>query len=185
MSHRAVPRAEWSNGPDRGGKESSRQADDLSYLRLLDERLRFETLLSRLSTTFINLPADDVDSQIERSLQQIVDFLGIERSSLAQFSEDDSELVVTHSYTVPGFDPFPRVNLAPIWPWYTDQIRHGEVLRFTRLPDEMPPEAVKERDWYLRNQGPVSHLVIPFKVGEAILGGLGFGSFRTQRDWPD
>src|SRR6266852_8568091 len=114
----------------------------------LDERLRFETLLSRLSATFIHLPADQIDGQIERGLGQIVEFLGIERSSLGQFSEDGSELLVTHSYAVPGVLPTQRMNLAAIWPWYTEQLRRGNVLRFTRLPGDIPPEAVHEREWY-------------------------------------
>jgi signal transduction histidine kinase len=152
---------------------------------LLDERLRFETLLLRLSATFIHLPAYEVDSQIERGLRQIVDFLQIERGSLGQFSEDGSELVATHSHTVPGYPPVPRGNLAALWPWYTAKIRGGEVLRFTRLPDDPPPEAVNEREPYLRGGFPQSHLAIPLKVGESVLGVLSFGSFRRPFDWPD
>ncbi|HEV3444655.1 MAG TPA: hypothetical protein VG099_08440, partial [Gemmataceae bacterium] len=49
--------------------------DAAQLLELLNERLRFESLLSRLSAIFINLPAEEVDSQIERGLQQIVEFL--------------------------------------------------------------------------------------------------------------
>jgi PAS domain S-box-containing protein len=54
----------------------------------LDERLRFESLLAQLSTKFINLPVEEIVCQIEHGLQQIVEFLHIERSSLSQFSQD-------------------------------------------------------------------------------------------------
>ena len=158
--------------------------DRSRLLHLLDERLRFESLLARLSATFIHLPAEDVDTQIERGLQQIVDFLDVDRSSLMQFSEDGGELWVTHSYSVPGFPAMPRVNVTALLPWYTAMIRRGEVLRFTRLPDELPPEAVYEREYCLQT-GFRSHLLVPFTVGESILGGIGFGSFRRHRDWPD
>lgn len=151
----------------------------------LDERLRFETLLSRLSTTFINLPAEEVDIRIERGLGEIVGFLGIERASLAQFSEDGGEFVVTHSFTTPGIDPMPRVDLAAVWPWYTDQARRGNTLRFSRLPDELPAEAVAEREHYRRGGLPRSHLLIPFEVGHAVIGGIGFGSFRREIEWTD
>ena len=63
-------------------------------------------------------------------------------------------------------------------------IRRGEALRFTQLPDELPPEAVREREYCLQT-GFRSHLVIPFKVGESIFGWIGFGSFRRERNWPD
>jgi PAS domain S-box-containing protein len=171
---------------DGNGRRTGRSAGGRSrLLDLLDERLRFESLLSRLSATFINLPADRVDDQIQRGLQQIVEFLGIERSTLAQFSEDGGELLVTHSYTVPGVAPFPQVNLAALLPWYTAQIRQGKLLRFTRLPEELPPEAVPEREVVVREGGPRSHLAIPFRVGDSVLGGIGFGSFGREVEWPD
>src|SRR5260370_15696036 len=134
-------------GAMRGDSDTEARAPHYSRVfDLLNERLRFESLLSRLSATFINLPAEEVDGQIERGLQQIVEFLGVERSSVAQFSEDGSQLVATHSYTIPGFDPFPRIDLATTFPWYTEQIRRGKILRFARLPEEAPPDAVHERD---------------------------------------
>jgi signal transduction histidine kinase len=186
MSERIIPchvdNAEAVRDANAGGPKDE---DRSSMLRFLDERLRFETVLSRLSATFINLAAEEVDSQIERGLQQIVEFLDIERSSLTQFSEDGSELIVTHSYTIPGFIPMPRVNLAVMWPWYTAKVRAGEILRFSRLPDEAPPEALCEQDNYRLRGGPRSHLAIPFKVGQSILGCIGFGSIRQERDWPD
>src|SRR4051794_40533827 len=91
--------------------------------RLLDERLRFETLLARLAATFIHLPPEAIDGQIQFGLQQVVDFLRIERSSLGQFSEDGARLVVTHNYSAPGFAPVPPADFAVILPWYTAQVR--------------------------------------------------------------
>jgi signal transduction histidine kinase len=172
-----------------GGRKAVEQpaggaGEHARVVELLDERLRFETLLARLTATFIHLPVEEIDGQIQRGLQQIVEFLGIDRSSLAQFSEDGGRLFMTHSYSVPGVEPFPQVDLAVHWPWYADQIRRGNLLRYSRLPDEAPPEAARERE-YCRHSGLRSHLAIPFQVGEAVLGGIGFGSFRRERDWPD
>jgi two-component system, LuxR family, sensor kinase FixL len=165
-------------------KASAADAEHASVLAHLDERLRFESWLARLSTTFINLPVEEIDSQIERGLQQIVEFLGVDRSSLGQFSGDGGQLVITHSYVAMRFAGFPRVDVAPMMPWYTAQFRKGKIVRFSRLPDELPPEATREREFCLQS-GFRAHLLIPFKVGESILGGLGFGSFTRQREWPD
>jgi PAS domain S-box-containing protein len=185
MSQQAIPFEKTRLAPGSECSPSRPKADDRSrLLALLNERLRFESLLSRLSTTFINLPAEEVDSQIERGLQQIVEFLGIERSSLTQFSDNGNELEVTHSYSIPGMPPFPRMDIAAFYPWYTDKIRQGEVLRLARLPDDLPCEAASEREFCLRD-GIQSHLVIPIRVGDSILGGIGFGSLRQRRDWPD
>jgi GAF domain-containing protein len=165
-------------------KASAADQEHASLLAHLDERLRFESLLARLSTTFINLPVEEIDSQIERGLQQIVEFLGVARSSLGQFLGEGGRLVITHSYVAKSFAGLPRVDVASLLPWYTAQFRKGKIVRFSRLPDELPPEATSEREYCLQS-GFRAHLLIPFKVGESILGGLGFGSFTKQREWPD
>ena len=41
----------------------------------LEDRLRFERLLSDLSARFVNMPPDRVDSEIEDGLRQILEFL--------------------------------------------------------------------------------------------------------------
>ncbi len=144
---------------------------------------RFEGLLSHLSATFTHLPADRIDDEVERGLAQIVGFLDIERASLAQFSAEGTQLIVTHSHTVPGIPPMPRVDLAAMWPWYTAQIRLGGVVRLPRLPDDLPAEATLERAAFARGGLPISHVAVPFSVGDAVLGGLGFGSYRRILDW--
>src|SRR5947209_198647 len=47
------------------------------------ERVQFETLLADLSATFVNLPASEVDSQIVWALRRLVEFLELDRGSLA------------------------------------------------------------------------------------------------------
>jgi PAS domain S-box-containing protein len=150
----------------------------------LHERLGFASLLARLSATFIHLPAEAVDGQIEDGLRQLVEFLQIDRSSVVQFAEDGSRLVATHSFAAPGVSPFPPVNIATALPWYAARVREGQTLRWQRLPDGLPDEAVAERE-HCRQVGLRSQLTIPFKVGDVVLGGIGFGSFRRERDWPD
>src|SRR5262245_18200047 len=66
------------------------------------EQLRFETMLADLSASFINLPANQVDEQIESALQRLVVFLGIDRGGLADVLIDQKQLVITHSYHMPG-----------------------------------------------------------------------------------
>ena len=149
-----------------------------------EERLRFERLLTDLSATFVNVPADQVDAQIEDALRRLVEFLGVERGSLAEFDDGGGSLNVTHCYAVPGLPPAPRVITAGQLPWYTAQVRGGEVLRFGRMPDDLPTDAAHERAFALAT-GIKSHLVIPLQVGGDHLASIGFGAFRAYRDWPD
>ena len=152
--------------------------------RNYEDRLRFERLLTDLSATFVNVAADLVDAQIERALERLVDYLGVERSSFGQSSEDDKGLLVTHSFVVRGYPPFPQQVLDNNFPWYAEQVRRGEVMRFERLPEDAPAEAVNER-MHITRTGMKSNLAIPLKAGGVVLGVLTFGAFREFRAWPD
>jgi PAS domain S-box-containing protein len=166
------------------GALEQRTQDRTRLLEVLDERMRFEALLVELSAAFVNLAADAIDPQIEHSLRRLVEFLGIDRSGFGELSEDRKRILVTHVYVVPGFPPFPWAILDDQFPWFAEKIRQGEVLRFTQLPDDAPPEAVTEREYCIR-VGLKSNLTIPLKVGGTVLGVITFGSFRVYRAWPD
>jgi signal transduction histidine kinase len=150
----------------------------------LRERLRFETLLGDLSATFVNAPDDQIDAQVEDALRKIGAFLRVDRGSLGEYVQDRRGILVTHSYAEPGIPLHPSIILDDELPWYAERIRQGEVLRFARLPDDLPREAVKERE-FIAGVGLKSNLTIPLKVCGSILGVIGFGSLRAYRDWPD
>src|SRR3954470_5048703 len=57
-------------------------------------------------------------------------------------------------------------------------------MRFARLPDDLPAEAVSELAHAVRT-GMTSHLAIPLKAGGVILGAIAFAAFREFRAWPD
>src|SRR6516165_7822942 len=77
----------------------------------------FETLLADLSATFVNLPANGVDSQIESALERLVTYLGVDRGGLAQLQPDQKRLAITHSYHRPGVPPETLVGLDEHLPW--------------------------------------------------------------------
>jgi signal transduction histidine kinase len=150
----------------------------------VQERLRFETLLAELSARFVNLAASQVDLQIELALRRLVEFLGIDCGGLAELPVDQKQLVITHSYHAPGTPPNTRIILNEQLPWYTRTIYQGEILRLSALPADLPPDAVKERDYCLQ-VGLKAHVMIPLKAMDAVVGAIGFSSFRGSRDWPD
>jgi formate hydrogenlyase transcriptional activator len=150
----------------------------------VQERLRFETLLAELSATFVNLPADQVDSQIESALQRLVVLLGIDRGGLAEMLVYQKQIIITHSYHMPGVPLLPRIIVNEQLPWYAKSICKGEVLRLSALPDDLPAEAALEREYCLR-VGLKSHVMIPLRVMGSVVGAIGFGSFHGSRHWSD
>jgi signal transduction histidine kinase len=142
----------------------------------------FERQLAELSATFVSLPADQVDQQIDWGLQLLLDAMGMDRSSLAQLSPDGQRFDVTHTQVRPGGPPLAAANLAEILPWYTEMISRGEVLRFDRLPEDLPPQAAAERE-YVTRLGLRSQLIIPLRVGERVIGAVTVASFDRTVDW--
>ena len=147
----------------------------------MQERLAFETLLAELSTKFVNVSASQVDSQIEWGLRRIVELFGIDRSGLGEVSADKKQLVVTHSYQLPGIPPSAKLMLDSQFPTYARMVHQGMVVR---LPDDLPKEATQERE-YCRTTGLKSNLTIPLIVMGTVVGGIGFSSYRSQRILPD
>jgi signal transduction histidine kinase len=185
MSQHALARGDRNAGPNREGRGSGQQPGDRSRpLHSPDEPLRFETLLAELSAHFVSVAADQVDAQIEEEQRRLVEFLGVDRSSFGEFSAENKELRITHSYVAPGAPPFPLILVDQNFPWYAEQMRKGEVLRFERLPEGLPAEAAREKEYCVQT-GFKSHLTIPLKVGGSVLCVLMFGSFRVNRSWPD
>ena len=147
----------------------------------LQEGSRFEAFLADLSVTFISVPADQVDSQIVAGLRQIVEFLGIDRSGFGELVAEKNKVEITHSYEVPGVPPTPRIYVEALWPDYARKVQQGEPFL---VPEDLPAEATAERE-YLAQVGLKSQFTIPLKMAGAVVGALGFASFRSHLEWPE
>src|SRR5947207_12695994 len=150
----------------------------------VQKRIRFETLLAELSATFVNLPPGQVDAQIESALGRLIEFLEVDRGGLAEVLLDKKQLVITHSFHAPGVPMLPRIIVNEQLPWYASEIQRGDILRLSALPDDLPAEAVQEREYCVR-EGLKSHVMIPLKMMDSVVGAIGFGSFRGRHEWPD
>jgi hypothetical protein len=62
--------------------------EDTTLHAELEDRLCFETLIAGLSLKFINLPAGEVDREIEDAQRRVCDFLRIDLCALWQWTHD-------------------------------------------------------------------------------------------------
>jgi formate hydrogenlyase transcriptional activator len=147
----------------------------------LKERLLFEERLARLSATFINLPPDQIDEEIERGLETIVTTLGSDRATLAQLDVADGELRITHAWSVPGIPPSPKGNVKGLFPWIFKEVQKGNKIVISRV-EELPVEAEKERQYALA-VGQTATLIIPFWIGGKVAGGVSTGCFHREQEW--
>ncbi len=149
----------------------------------LDDRLRFEKLFSELLARFVNLPAAELDAEIDRGLQLLVEALGVDRSTVYQFSEDMAELRITHSRAAKGIQPMLLGVVNKMFPWFTEKVRSGEMVLYSGRQD-LPEEATRERE-FIERENIKSYVSIPLAAGGEVLGAVTFVNFRRKVAWSE
>jgi formate hydrogenlyase transcriptional activator len=148
-----------------------------------EELLAFERMLADLSARFANVPAEQVESEIQIAQMILRQFLGFDRSTFAEFREDGS-LVVLSSTAVQGVDPTPLGPVPTQLALFLAKLRAGEIFAVQDPANDLPPEAIGEAEYFQRT-GLRSHLSIPLRIGGHIIGAIAFAAFRETRAWPD
>jgi PAS domain S-box-containing protein len=150
------------------------------------ERFRFETLLADISASFVNVPANEVDREIESAQRAICLCLELDHSSLWQVSPDDtSELLLTHVYRDAALPPRPkRMTATEFFPWVQAKLQAKETIC---VPDTamVPGEASRDRETW-QQFGIKSTLGIPLSAGGGpVFGVLSFEATAKKRTWPE
>jgi formate hydrogenlyase transcriptional activator len=152
---------------------SSTQQDSYS------ESLRFEKILAEASATFVNLPATEVDANVEAVLGRFGSFLGVDRIDLMSFQRDvkGSRL---HSWAAEGLERHPETIVKRDYPGLTKRILNMETVLWDDS-DDLPSAKDKES---LEVLGIKAGLVIPFGIEGTFTYALAFGH-HSRRSWPE
>jgi PAS domain S-box-containing protein len=152
----------------------------------LEERLRFETLLADISARFVNVPASQVDQEIEDAQRAICECLGVEHSSLWQVSPaDPKDLLLTHLYRDATLTPREdHMSGSEFFPWMMGRLLSKEVVSISDTA-KGPPEAARDlatwQHFHIK-----SAMAIPLSAGGGpIFGVLSFDATHNKRDWPE
>jgi PAS domain S-box-containing protein len=163
---------------------------DISALKLaeaaLHHKVEFENIITTLSTNFINLGMEKIDSGINYALKQVGRFSDIDRCYIFQFSDDMTKMDTTHEWCAEGIVPQIE-NLKDLsaedFPWGVNKLQLFENIYIPRVAD-IPPEASAEKE-ILEAQSIQSLIVIPMVSDGRLIGYLGFDSVRSERAWSD
>lgn len=148
-----------------------------------DSLLDFEQLLLEVSTLFIKLPIDSIDSVIEDTQRKICGSLGLDISALWQWSgRENNQMTLTHLYTIPGGPDLPiGVDGAQVFPWTYAKMLAGELLAFST--EELPDEAAVDKQSF-RDLRVKSSIAIPLKVGSQQINGIiSFNTLNRVYSW--
>ena len=150
----------------------------------LEERLRFETLLADLSSKFINLPAGEVDHEIEDAQRRVCECLSFDLCALWQWTQDAPRYItITHLYRPLGGPPPPgRIDGEDMAPWSLRQLAAGRIVAVASM-ESLPPEAARDREVW-RHYGVKSALNFPLSAGGQLFGAVTFNTVREERAWP-
>jgi PAS domain S-box-containing protein len=158
--------------------ERKRVEEELQY------RLKFQHLITTVSSQFINLHPAQIDDEIDHTLMQIGEFVDADRSYVFQFSVDQKSLSCTHEWCAEGIKPtIERIQNVPMetFPWAMQKFLQGDMLLVPRLSD-LPPEAKEEKQEF-EQQGIQSLLAVPVGIGGKVMGFIGLDSVREEKMW--
>ncbi len=113
----------------------------------LEEQLQLQELVSNISATLIDLPADQVDYEIESALKRLIDLLKMDRSDFSEFSTASKEFVITHRAVAANNNAPEQSGMAS---QFSIPVQIGGstqcVLGFgSRMKSSSPPGSVREQ----------------------------------------
>ena len=166
--------------------EAISQPDQAGLSAELAEQLKFETLLADLSARFVNLSADQVDSQIEEAQGRICECLGIDHSALWQGCTSEPGInILTHLHGTPDAPPAPnRVDGDSYFPWVQQKIMRKEIVYCPKYCERSARSSHGQED--VADFGIKSVLAFPLWVGDSpVFGAVSFAATKGERDWPE
>ncbi len=141
----------------------------------LQQQSHLQELLMNMSATYINLPPEAVESEIDISLGEMAECVGASRAFVFEYGSDTQIMTATHEWFREGMKPriadYQALPLAVVYPeWDVEAHRRGESIR---IPDVMslPPGFLKET---LQRGGTRSGLYVPCMSEGECLGFVGF-----------
>ena len=146
----------------------------------LEERLRFEQLVSELSGTFINLAPEKVEAQIIEALGQVASLLRFDIAALSVFTGRGTEGRVAYIWRAEGVPEIPSDLTDKDFPWSARELFAGHDVCLPKL-DGLPPEARTDRATYEKYHVRSSYSVPLFAGGKAI-GVLGLNTVGEERE---
>lgn len=154
--------------------------------RALQYRVEFQRLVNDISTRFISLAAHETDAGINRALELIGTFEGVDRCFVFQFSDDGTSLNYTHEWCAEGmaselgrFSGFQRERAH----WWMEKLQKYETITVSRL-DDLPASAHAERRVF-EGLEIRSLLAVPMVYEKSPVGFLGVLMHRQERRWSD
>ncbi len=151
----------------------------------LEDRLRFETLISDLSARMVAACSEELDREIGEGLETIRRFFRCDRCGLLVVDPKDKKVYPRFARYAEGVENAPaEVDAGQFFPWAFNKVTlSGKPVTFGSL-EELPPEAERDREAF-RLEGVKSGMVIPIFQGSEVKYIMVAQTTHEEREWPD
>jgi signal transduction histidine kinase/ABC-type uncharacterized transport system substrate-binding protein len=150
--------------------------------RALADRLRFESLLSRIASGFVHMPVGALEPALGEVVRCVGEYFDADRCLLSRLPSDGepssirqtcwSAAGTTGEQPSPGIDALPHafeaMKRGTIW-----SLRQGEGI----------PEGWTEERQFILDRGIRSLIWVPVLAEDAFLGWIGIESFADAKEW--
>lgn|GEM_PF-1180421 len=171
---------------------------DISDRKATEQALKlqrdFNHLIAEISSRFIDISPDQLDTEIDRSLQLIGEATNSDTSYLIKFSLreqvdssiPDGTVSMTHEWAKPKY---PRqitlLQNVPFsaFPWCNAKLLRREIVNMPRVSEAPIEAAIDKASWQRFNI--VSVLSVPIIQKSVVTGVMGFASFSNVVTWDE
>jgi transcriptional regulator with GAF, ATPase, and Fis domain len=148
---------------------------------LPDPQSRYGNFVSQISGSFIDLPVEEIEAEIDRALETLLDVFDTDR---AIFYELDAAGGPPLSIQQAVRPPAPKYAGTPsTLRWYLSELRAGRTVALARVPEEIPAEASEAEREEVARTSLLSIMAVPLHIGGRLACVLPTSSFRKYRDW--
>ncbi len=148
--------------------------------------LKFEQIVSKISSRFVNMPDEQIDKGIEDSLREVSEFMGARRGAMCLINGEGDAVSISHEWCFePSYSLKEKVQNLPVkdFSHFTGMLRNREDLIIC-APDDLPEGASGIKDWF-GTYGFHALFVVPIISDDTLVGTLGFtGEPLKNHDWP-
>ncbi len=153
----------------------------------LERRSELERLISEISSGFVGVSYNEIDSCIDEALASIGKKLAADRAYLFLFHNDGKTVDNTNEWcsenTTPQIDKLKNIKLEEEFPWFYKRICNGDIIH---IPDveRMPFEAQIEKV-HFDNHAIKSLINLVMRQGGKLIGFIGFDAVHEKREWSE
>jgi PAS domain S-box-containing protein len=154
---------------------------------LLNQHLEFIKLISEISSDFINLETAKIDDAINKALELVTRFTGVERGYVFLLTKDEKKLELTHEWCIEDVlahkGILESINVSDFED-FVNSLKRGETAEVHTADIPRTPENKSMTD-VLDLLAIKSFINLPIIISNKFIGYIGFDATRKQTEWSE